>query len=181
MDFRFTDDQRALQDLVRRFVEKEMPKERVAEWDKNEEFPTDLLDKMAEIGLMGATISEEYGGTGGGVMEEVIVIEELSRHSSTVALAYGLDVCFGAVTLERHGTDEQRREFLPKLASGQCHFALSMTEPDGGTDILGSTKTVARQDGDHFVINGSKVYTTGINIASHVFVVVRTDKDPSRS
>ena len=180
MDFRFSDDQRALQDMVRRFVQKEMPKERVAEWDKNEEFPTDLLDKMAEIGLMGATVPEEYGGTGGGVMEEVIVLEELSRHSSTVALAYGLDVCFGAVTIERHGTEEQRREFLPKLASGQCHFALSMTEPDGGTDILGATKTVAREDGDHFIINGAKVYTTGINIASHVFVVVRTDKDPNK-
>ena len=183
MNFEFTEEQRALQDVVRRFVEKEMPKEKVAEWDKKEEFPLELLDKMARIGLMGATISEEYGGTGGGVMEEVIVLEELSRHSSTVALAYGLDVCFGAVTLERHGTPEQRQEFLPKLVSGACHFALSMTEPDGGTDILGATKTVAREDGDHFVINGAKVYTTGINIASHVFVVARTSKDqdkPSR-
>ena len=180
MDFRFTDDQRALQDTVRRFVEKEMPKERVAEWDKNEEFPQDLLTKMADIGLMGATISEEYGGTGGGAMEEVIILEELARHSSTVALAYGLDVCFGAVTLERHGTDEQRRDFLPKLASGECHFALSMTEPDGGTDILGATKTVAREDGDHFVINGAKIYTTGINIASFMFVVARTDKDANK-
>lgn len=178
MDFRFNDEQRALQDVVRRFVEKEMPKEKVAEWDKKEEFPETLLAKMAEIGLMGATISEEYGGTGGGVMEEVIVLEELSRHSSTVALAYGLDVCFGAVTLERHGSDAQRKEFLPKLASGACHFALSMTEPDGGTDILGATKTVAREDGDYFVINGSKVYTTGINIANYVFVVARTGKDP---
>jgi acyl-CoA dehydrogenase len=180
MNFEFSEEQRALQDTVRRFVEKEMPKDKVAEWDKKEEFPLDLLDKMARIGLMGATISEEYGGTGGGVMEEVIVLEELSRHSSTVALAYGLDVCFGAVTLERHGTPEQRQEFLPKLASGDCHFALSMTEPDGGTDILGATKTVAREDGDHFVINGAKVYTTGINIASHVFVVARTSKDPDK-
>ena len=178
MDFRFSDDQRALQEVVRRFVEKEMPKDKVAEWDKKEEFPPELLDKMAAIGLMGATISEQYGGTGGGAMEEVIVLEELSRHSSTVALAYGLDVCFGAVTLERHGSDTQRKEFLPKLASGECHFALSMTEPDGGTDILGATKTVAREDGDYFVINGSKVYTTGINIANYVFVVARTGKDP---
>ena len=180
MDFRFNDDQLALQEMVRRFVEKEMPKERVAEWDKKEEFPQDLLGKMAAVGLMGATVSEEYGGTGGGAMEEVIILEELSRHSSTVALAYGLDVCFGAVTLERHGTDQQRREFLPKLASGECHFALSMTEPDGGTDILGATKTVAREDGDHFIINGAKIYTTGINIASYIFVVVRTDKDTNK-
>ena len=180
MDFRFNDEQRALQDVVRRFVEKEMPKESVAEWDKNEEFPQKLLDKMAGIGLMGASISEEYGGTGGGVMEEVIVLEELARHSSSVALAYGLDVCFGAVTIERHGTDLQRKEFLPKLVSGECHFALSMTEPDGGTDILGAMKTVAREDGDDFVINGSKVFTSGLNIATHVFIVARTGKDPKK-
>lgn len=180
MDFRFNDEQRALQDLVRKFVEKEMPKERVAEWDKQGQFPEHLLEKMAAIGLMGATVSEEFGGTGGGVMEEVIVLEELARHSSSVALAYGMDVCFGAVTIAHHGTEEQRQEFLPKFVNGKCHFALSMTEPDGGTDILGSTKTVAREDGDHFVITGAKVYTTGLSFATHVFVVARTSKDPNK-
>jgi len=181
MDFRFTEEQRALQDTVRRFVEKEMPKSSVAAWDEQNEFPTPLLDKMAAIGLMGATVSEAHGGSGGGVMEEVIVLEELSRHSSSIGLAYGMDVCFGAVTIERHGTEEQRREFLPKLVSGDCHFALSMTEPDGGTDILGAMKSTAREDGDHFVINGAKVYTTGLNIASHVFVVVRSDRSDKPS
>jgi len=180
MDFRFNDEQRALKDLVRRFVEKEMPKEKVAEWDAQEQFPEQLLEKMAEIGLMGATVSEEFGGTGGGVMEEVIVLEELARHSSTVALAYGMDVCFGAVTIAHHGTESQRQEFLPKFVSGKCHFALSMTEPDGGTDILGSTKTVAREDGDYFVITGAKVYTTGLSFATHIFVVARTSKDANK-
>jgi hypothetical protein len=104
---------------------------------------------------MGASIPTEYGGTGG-VMEEVIVLEELARHSSTIALAYGLDVCFGAVTILRHGTDRQRQEFLPGIASGDCHCALSLTEPDGGTDILGAMKTVAREDGDDYVINGQQ-------------------------
>ncbi|WP_442580979.1 acyl-CoA dehydrogenase family protein [Mesorhizobium sp. ASY16-5R] len=180
MDFEFTEDQKALQELTRRFVEREMPKEAVAAWDKEGEFPPDLLDKMAQIGLMGASIPEEYGGSGGGVMEETIVLEELARHSSTVALAYGLDVSFGAVTIERHGTDDHRREFLPKIASGQVHFALSMTEPDGGTDILGAMKTYAVQDGDHYVINGAKVFTTGINIASWLFVVARTTRQVDR-
>ena len=117
MNFEFTEEQRALQDVVRRFVEKEMPKSSVASWDEKGEFPVPLLDKMAALGFMGASISEEYGGSGGGVMEEVIVLEELSRHSSSIALAYGLDVCFGAVTIERHGTPEQRTEFLNKLVS----------------------------------------------------------------
>lgn len=180
MDFEFTPDQRALQDLTRRFVEREMSKEAVAAWDRDGEFPLALLDKMAEIGLMGASIPEEYGGSGGGVMEETIVLEELARHSSTVALAYGLDVSFGAVTIERHGNEAQKREFLPQIASGALHFALSLTEPDGGTDILGAMKTVAVEDGDDYVINGSKVFTTGINIASYLFVVARTSRDPDK-
>jgi acyl-CoA dehydrogenase len=180
MNFEFTEDQKALQELTRRFVEREMPKEAVAAWDKEGEFPSDLLDKMAKIGLMGASIPEEYGGSGGGVMEETIVLEELARHSSTVALAYGLDVSFGAVTIERHGSDDHRREFLPKIASGEVHFALSMTEPDGGTDILGAMKTYAVEDGDHYVINGAKVFTTGINIASWLFVVARTTRQVDR-
>ena len=181
MNFELTEDQRAQQAAVRRFVEKEMPKQLVSSWDEKGEFPEDLLDKMAEVGLMGASIPTAYGGTGGGVMEEVIILEELSRHSSSVALAYGMDVCFGAVTIERHGTPEQREHFMPRISSGEYHFALSMTEPDGGTDILGAMKTVARQEGDEFVINGAKVYTTGLNIASHIFVVARTDRDEKKS
>jgi acyl-CoA dehydrogenase len=180
LNFEFSEDQRALRELVTKFVEREMPKERVAAWDRDNEFPSDLLDRLAEIGLMGASIPEEYGGSGGGVMEETIILEELARHSSTVALAYGLDVSFGAVTIERHGTPEQKREFLPKIASGACHFALSMTEPDGGTDILGAMKTTAVEDGDSYVINGAKVFTTGLNIASWLFVVARTSKDASK-
>lgn len=183
MDFHFSEDQRALQDLTRRFVEKEMPKEAVAAWDRDGSFPMALLGKMAAVGLMGASIPEEYGGTGGGVMEETIILEELARHSSTVALAYGLDVSFGAVTIERHGTEVQKRELLPGIAGGSLHFALSLTEPDGGTDILGAMKTQAVADGDDFVINGTKVFTTGINIATYLFVVARTSREadkPSR-
>jgi acyl-CoA dehydrogenase len=180
MDFALSGDQRELQALVAKFVVREMPKESVATWDRENEFPLGLLTRMADIGLMGASIPEEYGGSGGGVVEEVIVLEELARHSSTVALAYGLDVSFGAVTIERHGTAEQKREYLPKIVSGECHFALSLTEPDGGTDILGAMKTVAVEDGDEYVINGTKVFTTGLNISSWLFVVARTSRDPDK-
>lgn len=180
MDFALTGDQQALQALVAKFVAREMPKDAVAAWDRDNEFPQGLLARMADIGLMGASIPEEYGGSGGGVVEEAIVLEELARHSSTVALAYGLDVSFGAVTIERHGTPEQKREFLPKIVSGECHFALSLTEPDGGTDILGAMKTVAVKDGDDYVINGSKVFTSGLNISSWLFVVARTARDPDK-
>lgn len=180
MNFELTEDQRAQQEAVRRFVEKEMPKKLVAKWDEEGQFPMDLLDKMAQVGLMGASIPVEYGGTGGGVMEEVIVLEELSRHSSSVALAYGLDVCFGAVTIERHGSKEQREYFMPRIVTGECHFALSLTEPDGGTDILGAMKTNAKKIEGGYVVNGAKVYTTGVNIASHIFVVARTGRDENK-
>jgi alkylation response protein AidB-like acyl-CoA dehydrogenase len=180
LNFGFTDDQVALRELVKKFVEREMPKESVATWDAEGVFPPALLDKMAQVGLMGASIPEEFGGTGGGVIEETIILEELARHSSTVALAFGLDVSFGAVTIERHGSDEQKQEFLPKLARGELHFALSMTEPNGGTDILGAMKTSAVADGDHFIINGAKIWTTGLNIASWLFVVARTARDPAK-
>jgi acyl-CoA dehydrogenase len=177
MDFEFTEEQKALRELARKFVEREMPKEAVAGWDRDCEFPHALLGKMADVGLMGASIPEEFGGSGGGAIEETIVIEEIARHSSTIALAYGLDVSFGAVTIERHGGEEQRREFLPKIVSGELHFALSLTEPNGGTDILGAMKTVAIEDGDDYIINGTKVFTTGLNIASWLFVVARTSRD----
>lgn len=180
MDFDFTEDQIALRDLVRKFVEREMPKDAVAEWDTKGAFPEGLLDKMAAIGLMGASVPEEHGGTGGGVVEETIVLEELARHSSTVALAYGLDISFGAVTIERHGSAAQKKHFLPRIARGEVHFALSMTEPDGGTDILGAMKTRAVAEGDDFIINGAKIWTTGLNIASYLFVVARTDKNPDK-
>lgn len=181
MHFELTEDQRALQDLVRRFVGREISKSAVAAWDEKGEFPLDLLERMADLGLMGVSLPTEFGGTGGGAMEEVIVLEEIARHSSSIAMAYGMTICFGALTIERFGSDAQKAYFLPKLAAGQTHFALSLTEPDGGTDILGAMKTVAREQSDgSYVINGAKVYTTGINIASHIFVVARTARDENK-
>ena len=130
MNFDFTEDQLALRDLVRKFVEREMPKDAVAEWDAKGVFPEGLLGKMAEIGLMGASVPEEFGGTGGGVVEETIVLEELARHSSTVALAYGLDISFGAVTIERHGSDQRtlrrgkNRKLNGTVGGRQCHSVM---------------------------------------------------------
>ncbi len=181
MHFELTEDQRALQELVRRFVEREIPKSAVATWDENGEFPSDLLARMADLGLMGVSLPIEFGGTGGGAMEEVIVLEEIARHSSSIAMAYGMTICFGALTIERFGSEAQKNHFLPKPAAGETHFALSLTEPDGGTDILGAMKTTAREQEDgSYIINGAKVYTTGINIASHVFIVARTARDENK-
>jgi acyl-CoA dehydrogenase len=107
-------------------------------------------------------------------------VEELARHSSSVAMAFGMDVCFGAVTIDHQGTRAQKEHYLPKIVKGEMHFALSLTEPGGGTDILGATKTKAVEDGDCYIINGTKMFTTGANIATHLFVVARTDSVPDK-
>lgn len=174
MDFSLTTGQQALQQRVRQFVQSEMPKALVAQWDKGSVFPRDLLGKMADAGLTRTTIPERHGGSGGGVMEEVILLAEIANHSSTVALAFGMDICFGAVTIERHGSEAQRDELLPRIADGSCHVCLSLTERAGGTDILSAIGVTARAAGADFVIEGSKFYTTGVDFASHIFVLART-------
>ncbi|MBZ0217722.1 MAG: acyl-CoA dehydrogenase, partial [Fimbriimonadaceae bacterium] len=97
-----------------------------------------------------------------------------------IAMAYGLGASFGATTLERQGTEAQKQEFLTKIASGELRIALSLTEPGGGTDILGAMKSTAVEDGDDYIINGAKVFTTGLNITPWLFVVARTSRDPKK-
>ncbi|MFH1091269.1 MAG: acyl-CoA dehydrogenase family protein [Pseudomonadota bacterium] len=181
MNFEFTDEQKMLRETVRKFVDREMPVEKVREWDNKEITPPDLYKKMAEVGFLGSSIPEEYGGSGGGVIEEAIITEELSVRSSSCAMLYGLAVCFGALTIERQGTKEQKDYFLPRIIKGDVNFALSLTEPYGGTDILGTMRSKAEQDGDFYVINGTKVFTTGASVATHLFVVVRTDRTEKKS
>lgn len=176
MDFGLADGQKILKDTVRKFVEREIPKEKVRQWDKEEEFPVELFKKFADAGFYGVSIPEEYGGSGGSIIDEMIIIEEISRRSSTIGMAYGVNLCFGARTVLLKGNAEQKQEHLPKIVSGENQYALSLTEPHGGTDILGTMRTKAVEDGDHYVINGTKIFTSGANTASHLFVVARTDR-----
>jgi acyl-CoA dehydrogenase len=180
MDFDFTDEQKLLQETVREFVEREMPKDKVREWDKAEQYPAGLWQKFADVGFLGASIPTEFNGTGGNILDEIIICEGLARHNSSIAMSYQMAVCFGALSVERHGNEEQKKYFLPRIADGTVNFALSLTEPYGGTDILGTMRTKAKKDGDHYVINGTKMFTTGLNIASHLIAVGRTGEDPKR-
>jgi acyl-CoA dehydrogenase len=163
-----------LRQNIRALVEREAPPEYAREMDEKEEFPHKVWKALAEGGFLGIPISEEYGGAGGDVLDMTIVVEELSRRSGSIGLTFFMSSCFGAKTLQLCGSEEQKRKLLPALAQGKIMFALSLTEPDGGTDVLGAMKTFAADKGDHFLLNGQKVWTTGANVADYLIVVART-------
>lgn len=176
MDFDLTQEQRMIRESVRKFLEKECPKEYVREIDEKEEFPQQIWEKMAEMGLMGLPIPGEYGGTGGSTLDTVLVMEELARGILVASLAYMMCACFGANTVGLYGNEEQKRFYLPKLARGEIKFAIGLTETSGGTDIL-SLSTSAKKEGDGYIINGHKIFTTGAHIADYVTLAARTEKN----
>jgi acyl-CoA dehydrogenase len=177
MDFDLTIEQRMLKDAVRTFVNKECPKEYATEIDEKEEFPLHLFPKMAELGMLALPFPEKYGGLGGNVMDEVIIIEELSRGVAAAGLTYFLSVCFGGKSIEYFGNEEQKIEYLPKLCKGEIMFSLALTEPEGGTDILGSLRSAAESRDGAYFINGQKTFITGAHVADFLVTLVRTDEN----
>ncbi len=180
LDFELTDEQKMIVETVKKFKEKECSKENIREWDKTETFPSHIWKKLGEIGLLGAAFPEKYGGTGGGIMEEMLITEELSYGFSDLGLTYLLGVCFGGISILEQGTEEQKEKYLPPLINGDTNFCLSLTEPGGGTDVLGALKSRAKEDGDHFILNGAKIFTTGIHVADTIVGVFRTDDVPEK-
>ncbi len=116
-------------------------------------------------GLFGIPIDPQYGGSGSGILDMVLVVEEVAKKSASIALTFMMSSCFGAQALAFADTGKQKRELLPRLARGEAKFAISLAEPDGGTDVLSAMKTTARAEGDYFILNGSKVWTTCAPIA----------------
>lgn len=177
-----TDEQRALRDMVRDFVERECPKPVARELEAATEFPEALAGRIAAAGLNGIGIPEEYGGQGGGLVEQTIVCEELSRSLAGLAWMWGITVWSGARAVLHHGSEAQRRHYLPRVAAGDLRFAFAMTEPDGGTDVLRAMTTRARPvDGGH-VLRGTKIWSTTAHVADRIMVVARTGEHakPSR-
>lgn len=182
MDFEFTEAQEALREQVRRFCEKELPREYVRWMDEHCDFvPPPLWDKLAGLGLFGVTIPEEYGGLGLGLLECTIMLEELATASVAVALGVGATIGFGATTLRNLGSAAQKAALLPPLARGELKFALALTEPAGGTDILGAIATTAKDAGDHWVLNGRKMFITGAHVADYLITVAITAPDAKRA
>lgn len=147
---------------------------------EREEFPYDIVAKMGQMGLFGLPFPTEYGGMGGDYLAFCLVLEELARVDSSVAITLEAGVGLGAMPIYRFGTEAQKQEWLPKLCAGEALGAFGLTEPGGGSDA-GGTRTTARREGDEWVINGSKAFITnsGTAITSLVTVTALTGRGPS--
>ncbi|WP_417584351.1 isovaleryl-CoA dehydrogenase [Nitrincola sp.] len=147
---------------------------RAADIDQANLFPEDLWKKFGDMGLLGITVGEEYGGSGMGYLAHVIAMEEISRASASVALSYGAHSNLCVNQIHRNGTQAQKEKYLPKLVSGEHIGALAMSEPNAGSDVV-SMKLTARDAGDHYVLNGNKMWITN-GPDAHVFVIyAKTD------
>jgi acyl-CoA dehydrogenase len=166
-----------LRDAVRDFVARERMRERSRDWDREAKFPTDLWRKLAATGWCGLGVPSDYGGGDGRVADLAVVIEELAKGDPSFASTYMANQFSGVRTIAAHGTDAQKQEYLPRLASGDVMFAIGITEPDGGTDVLSVMRTNAVRDGEEWVINGSKMYTTGATYSDYVLLLAVTEKD----
>ena len=164
---------------IRRFVEAEMPRHLARKWDQESEFPRDVFEKLAELGLMGLTVPEEYGGSGRDIRATMVAIEELSRRSLAVAVPFIMAVCYAGMNLNECASKRQKTDLLPLVAAGKVMFAYGWTEPDVGGDIA-SVKTTAVRDGDMVVINGSKRFCSGADICDYIYTVVRSDREAPR-
>jgi acyl-CoA dehydrogenase len=183
MDFAFTEEQELMRTAVREFCDKEITGEKIREWEETLDFmPQEVWDKAAAMGLFAASVPEAYGGDGADMVTAMVGFEEISKASTAVALGVGATIGFGTRPIVELGSEEQKREYLPRIAEGKLKFSLALTEPAGGTDILGAISTYADSDGDDFVISGQKIYITGAHVADYLTTVAITDREnPKRS
>ena len=173
MDFDLGDDTDMLRDSVMRFAADEIAP-RAADIDRSNDFPMQLWPKMGALGILGVTVDERYGGAGMGYLQHCVAMEEVSRASASVGLSYGAhsNLCVNQIHL--NGTDEQRERYLPKLVSGEHVGALAMSESGAGSDVV-SMKLRADDKGDHYVLNGTKMWITNGPDADTLVVYAKTD------
>lgn len=176
MDFQLDEDQREFKALLRTFVDKEIvPVAR--EWEQAGRYPTEIVDGMKEMGLFGITVPEEYGGLDLDPVSFALVFEEIARGWMGVAGILGSH-SLACRLIAMHGTDDQKQKYLPGLATGELRSGIGLTEPDAGTDLQG-IRTTARLEGDHYVVNGAKMWITNARYASPLPVLVKTDPSAS--
>ncbi len=173
LDFDLGETADMLRDSVRAFSDDHIAP-RADEIDRSNQFPRDLWPRFGELGLLGITVEEEYGGAGFGYLEHCVAMEEVSRGSASVGLSYGAHSNLAVNQLRRNGNDAQKRKYLPKLISGEHVGALAMSEPEAGSDVVGM-RTRADKKGERYVLNGSKMWITNGPSADTLIVYAKTD------
>ena len=178
MEFSPTQEQRQIQEMVEEFVDEELSPE-AATIDKKDEFPTDIVDQMAELGLMGMPIPEEYGGAGLDYHSYVMALEEISRGSGGVGTIVAAHISLACNMIYDFGNEEQKQEFLTPLAEGEDVGAFGLTEAGAGSDVP-AMETRAERDGDEYVINGGKLWISNGSVADTVTLFAKTDPEAGK-
>ena len=169
----FTEEHKALRKMVADFAAKEMAPH-AKHWDDEEEFPVHIFKKLGDLGVMGITVPTQYGGAGADYVSATIVLEELAKVDAGVALSYGAHALLCVNNLYLNANEEQRHKYLPKLCSGEELGAICITEPGSGSDSVGMRTTAVKQ-GDHYLLNGSKMFITNGTHSKVMVVYAKTD------
>jgi alkylation response protein AidB-like acyl-CoA dehydrogenase len=178
VDFDYTPEQIQLRREVRDFAAAEIAPH-VMEWDENQTFPLEVIKKLGQLGYMGSIFPEEYGGAGLGYIEYSIIIEELSRVDGSVGIILAAHTSLCSNHIAKAGSEEQKRKYLTKLASGEWLGCWSLTEPEAGSDAAGTRSTAVRE-GSEWVLNGSKTFTTNAHYADVCVGMAMTDRSAAR-
>ncbi len=175
MDFQLSQEHEAIRDMVRDFARKEIAPNALL-WDEEQHFPRELFTKLGELGLLGVVIPEEYGGAGLGYVDYVTILEEIGAADGSIGLSVAAHNSLCTNHLFLFGSEELKREYLPKLASGEWIGAWGLTEPQAGSDA-GGTRATAVRDGDVWVLNGSKTFITHATVGDAAVLVARTSSE----
>ncbi len=181
MNFELTKEQKMLQSACREFCKKELTSDYNLWLDENCKWvPDEMLQKTVDLGFCSIFIPEEYGGIGSSYFDYCLVMEELCTGSVAVAFAAGINISFGATPILELGTKEQKEKHLPEITEGREKWCMALTEPAGGTDILGAIGTTAVEKGDEYIVNGSKIFISGGHVADYILLVAITDESVKR-
>ncbi|HET9629501.1 MAG TPA: acyl-CoA dehydrogenase family protein [Novosphingobium sp.] len=164
-------------DSIRKFLDRECPVDKIATWEREDRVPRELLKSMAELGILGLTVPEEYGGSGTDVLAMAVVMEELGARWNGLAGFYNMSVGYGSLNLVYKASEEQKRRFLPGLLAGETLVAYGLSEPEVGGD-LASVRTRMERQGDKVMVTGSKRWISGANMADYMLTLVRSG-DPA--
>jgi len=168
-----------LRNTLRQFIDKEMPRDKVNQWDKDDYFPRDVFDKLCELGVTSLTVPEEYGGSGKDMVATIAIIEELASRSLGIASGFIFCACYAGLNISEAASEAQKKELLPKVAKGKMLFSYGISEPDVGADVA-SVRTKAVIDGDEVIINGTKRWCSGPNVTDFIYTIVRSGPEEDR-